>query len=223
MFLTLLIFVILQTFLDVSISAQNNATEPCVTISADNMNIFYAGINNPLNVSVPEVSFDDIDISVTNATQVRTANGWNIRPTEVGVESEVTVTALVNGQKAVISSKTFRVKQLPAPSVKLEYGNKQLFSGGLIEKEDLLTATRIIVEWDDDNWGAEYKVSHFLLRIYGLGTIDINEVALGSEFTKRQLYRLEKTNGYQVIFITAFIEGVDGKKRKLPSLEIALK
>ena len=202
--------------------------EPSATISADMMNVFYAGIDNPVSVSVPGVAAGDVDISISNATQVRTAKGWNIRPTKVGVESVVTVTALFEGKRTTVGSKAFRVKPLPPPLAKLEYtnaqGNKEKFKGGTIAKNFLVTATKVIAELDDDDLDVKYKVLSFSLNYNDSMGNTLVEPATGSELTSRQLNIFKGLVKGRTVYITSVEAiGPDNVKRRLPPVDIALK
>ena len=202
--------------------------EPTATISADMMNVFYAGIDNPLSVSVPGVSASDVDITITNGTHVKTAKGWNIRPTKVGTECVITVLAMLDGKKTVITSKPFRVKPLPPPLAKLEYtntqGNKDKFKGGTIAKNLLITATRIIAELDDEDLDVKYKVLSFSLNYNDSMGMTLVEQATGPELTSKQLNVLKGLTKGKTVYITNVEAiGPDNIKRRLPAVDIALK
>lgn len=83
-----------------------------VTVSADKMNVFYMGVDNPVTVAAAGVSSNDLKVSVTgNVT--RTGGGGNkftVRGTSPG---KATVTVSGGGLKA--TSFEFRVKQIPDP------------------------------------------------------------------------------------------------------------
>ncbi len=203
--------------------------EPTATISADMMNVFYAGIDNPLSVSVPGVSASDVDISITNGTQVKTARGWNIRPSKVGVESVITVTALFEGKRTTVATKAFRVKPLPPPLAKIEYTNaqgiKEKYKGGApIAKNLLATATRIIAELDDDDLDVKYKVLSFSLNSFDSMGNTLVEQATGPELTSRQLTVFKGlTRGKTVYISNVQAIGPDNIKRTLPPVEVSIK
>jgi gliding motility-associated protein GldM len=196
-------------------------------ISPDMMNIFYAGIDNPLSVYVPGVDPRDVEISVTNATQVKTPIGWNIRPNKTGAESVITVTALFDGEMIPMGHKVFRVKPLPMPVAKLEHMNeygKEKFRGGSIAKNLLVTATRVIADSDDDDLDIRFKVLSFSLNYTDSEGNTLVEQAEGAELTERQLNILKKmTNGKTVYITNVEVIGPDNIKRRLQTIDIALK
>lgn len=203
--------------------------EPSATISADMMNVFYAGIDNPLSVSVPGVSASDVSISITNGTQVKTAKGWNIRPAKVGVESVIRVTAIFDGRAQVVAEKAFRVKPLPPPLAKIEITNaqgiKEKYKGGTpIAKNLLTTARRIVAELDDDDLDVKYKVLSFSLNSFDSMGNTLVETATGPELTQRQLAVFSKlTKGKTVYVSNVQAIGPDNVRRTLPPVEVSIR
>jgi len=200
--------------------------EPSATISADMMNVFYAGIKNPVSVSVPGVAAGDVEISVTNATQVRTSKGWDISPSKVGVESVISVVALIDGKKIPMGSKPFRVKPLPPPLAKLKFSDvsKTPFKGGAIEKNLLVTATHVIAELDDADLDVKYTVLSFSLNYNDSMGNTLVEQATGSELTSKQTGIFRSLVRGKTVYITnTQAKGPDGITRRLPPVDIALK
>ena len=67
--------------------------EPTATVSATMMNVLYAGINNPISISVPGVAQNAVSATMTNGSLTRSGDHWNAHPTRVGAECVITVTA----------------------------------------------------------------------------------------------------------------------------------
>jgi gliding motility-associated protein GldM len=85
-----------------------------VAVSADKMNVFYMGVDNPLTVAAAGVASNDVRVSFGDAiTGSGSGNSYvvkGVRPTGNGT-TDVTVSA--NGQ--VLGSFPFRVKPIPDP------------------------------------------------------------------------------------------------------------
>ena len=86
-----------------------------VAVSADKMNVFYMGVENPITVSAAGVNSNDVRVSFGDAIQgTKTGNSSymvkGVRPTGINT-TNVTVTA--NGQ--TLGSFPFRVKPIPDP------------------------------------------------------------------------------------------------------------
>ena len=83
-----------------------------VTVSADKMNVFYMGVENPVSVAAAGVSSNDLRVSVTGNVTKTGGGGskFTVRGTSPG---KATVTVSGGGLKA--TSFEFRVKQIPDP------------------------------------------------------------------------------------------------------------
>ncbi|MDE6715253.1 MAG: gliding motility protein GldM, partial [Muribaculaceae bacterium] len=67
--------------------------EPMATVSATMMNVLYAGIDNPISIAVPGVPSNSISATMTNGTLSRSGDHWVAKPSKVGSDAVVTVTA----------------------------------------------------------------------------------------------------------------------------------
>jgi gliding motility-associated protein GldM len=87
-----------------------------VTVSADKMNVFYMGVENPVSVAAAGVSSNDLRVSVSgNVTRLGGTNSkFAVRGTAPG---KATITVSGGGLKA--SSFEFRVKPIPDPVAKI--------------------------------------------------------------------------------------------------------
>ncbi len=80
-------------------------------ISVERMNVFYLGMDNPIAIAVPNVSSDNIKVSIDNQATIQknSTGNYTVRVTRVG---EAIITVEANGQ---ITKKKFRAKQIPDP------------------------------------------------------------------------------------------------------------
>ena len=62
---------------------------PSATVSADLMNVLYAGIANPIRIAVPGVPSGNVTATMTNGTLVRKGDQWEARPATVGTDAIV--------------------------------------------------------------------------------------------------------------------------------------
>ncbi len=95
---------------------------PFSAVAADNMNIFYAGIENPITATCAGFSPSDLKITVSGcgAETVPTSAGKYVIKVKSAGTCSVSVAAKVNGvyqQQGPV--KTFRVKDIPPPYLKL--------------------------------------------------------------------------------------------------------
>ncbi len=95
--------------------------ERSVAVSASKMNVFYIGVDNPVEVSAAGVASNDIKVSMTGAgggtIKPDGKGAYTVRvtkPTKAGEFANVTVNA-----KGLSDKKPFRVKRIPDPVPKL--------------------------------------------------------------------------------------------------------
>ncbi len=94
--------------------------ERSVAISADKMNVFYIGVQNPISVSAAGVSSNDLRVNINGGggTMKKTgSNSWDVTVTKPTADCKINVSG--GGMNA---SKQFRVKRIPDPVARL--GNK---------------------------------------------------------------------------------------------------
>ena len=91
--------------------------EPMATISPTMMNVLYAGIENPISISVPGVPMNAVSATMTNGSLTRNGDLWVARPGQVGSEAVISVSAQMDGRSMNVGSMTFRVRKLPDPTV----------------------------------------------------------------------------------------------------------
>lgn len=88
---------------------------PSLVISPTKMNVFYRGLDNPVDISVPGFSAEKIQPSMSNGSLVRTGEGWVARPGN-GNESVINVSVeMEDGTKRNMGQMTFRCKNVPKP------------------------------------------------------------------------------------------------------------
>ncbi len=91
---------------------------PAAVISPTKMNVFYKGLDNPLDISVPGIPAEDIRVSISGGNQLlKQSNGRYIAKIKPNSPREITVSvsAEVNGNTKSMGSMKFRAKQLPKP------------------------------------------------------------------------------------------------------------
>lgn len=125
-----------------------------VAVSADKMNVFYIGVDNPLTVSASGVSSNDVRVSFDGPIS-GTGGGskWNVRASAPG-ESTIRVSAA--GQS--LGSFPFRVKRIPDPQARL--GNS---TGGSIGSGEFKAQRGVLAILDGFDFDARCNISGFEL------------------------------------------------------------
>ncbi|MCM1448707.1 MAG: gliding motility protein GldM [Clostridiales bacterium] len=204
--------------------------EPTATVSATMMNVLYAGIDNPMSISVPGVANGNVSATMTNGTLTRHGDTWVARPAQVGQEAVITVNAEMDGRRMDMSQTRFRVRKLPDPTPFIIYtdaqGNRERYrsgSGG-IAKTTLRQSPGIEAAIDDDLLNISFDVQSFETVFFdSMGNAAI-ERSNGAAFSQRQLDRFAKMRPGQRFYISAVkATGPDGIARTLAPIEVIVK
>lgn len=207
--------------------------EPVAVVSATKMNVLYAGVDNPVSISVPGVSTHQIKATITNGDLIPSGNGYIARPADLGLAT-IKVIANIEGKPVQIGSgMQFRVKSLPPPSAFLSYPVKTKnkdgkyvsvptrFTGGRIRKRDLISVTQIGAELEDADFEVSYKVLGFQMTTYdSFGNAKMMQ-AKNNKFDKKQLSELRSLAAGKTFFISRIrVMGPDGLEKVLPAMEV---
>ena len=203
--------------------------EPSATVSATLMNMLYAGFQNPISVSVPGVSANRINLSMTNGSLTKQAPGKYVAvPSKVGEDVTFTVTAENEGRNQEMGKFTFHVRKLPDPTAYIQYtdanGNANRFKGGRLGKQTILAAKGIGAAIDDGLLDIPFRVLGFETRfVDNMGNV-IPEVSAGADFSQRQKEVIRTLNRGKFFNITRVrVIGPDGIERTLPyALEVTV-
>ena len=115
--------------------------KPGLTISPTKMNVFYIGVENPVDISVP--GGPEKVVPVISAGRIRAeGKAWIVSDLPKGTkEAVVSVNAVFAGKSKAMGSMTFRLKRVPDPVAKV--AGK---SDGFISKSLLLASPYLVPE-----------------------------------------------------------------------------
>ena len=168
----------------------------------------------------------DISATMTNGTLTRSGDHWVARPSAVGKDAVVTVTANMDGRNTTVATTTFRVRKLPDPTPYIAFndgkGNIDHYKGGRpFAKTLLLQAPGIEAAIDDGLIDTRFKVLSFETVFFDSMGNAIPEVSDGSSFSARQkqsFQRLSRGKRFYISRIKAV--GPDGITRDLSPMEV---
>ena len=204
--------------------------DPSATVSADLMNVLYAGYNNPMSVSVPGVPLSKVQATISGGTLQPVGPGRYIaRPSQVGHDVTITVTSTNTGRAQQMGQFTFHVRRLPDPTAYIATadadGNGSRFRGGGLTKAQLMAADGIGAAIDDGILDIAFKVQSFETVFFDNMGNAVPMLSEGSHFSARQketFRKLSRNKRFYISRITAV--GPDGIQRKLPaSMEVIVK
>ncbi|MCH5228897.1 MAG: gliding motility protein GldM [Muribaculaceae bacterium] len=210
-------------------SSSYTVMEPMATISPTLMNVLYAGIENPVSISVPGVAMNAVEATMTNGTLSRQGDRWVARPGQIGQDAVISVFASMDGQRQQVGSMTFRVRKLPDPApyipIKDAQGNIVNYKGSprKISKAQLMEAEAIGAAIDDDLLNVSYSVVSFATTFYDSMGNAIPEVSDGNKFSSRQKEQFRRLKPGSRFFISNVkAKGPDGITRDIYPIEVSL-
>ncbi len=194
--------------------AQYKVEVPTAIISASANRVFYYGVPNPLEVSVPGLRKDQLKPTATNARIVPHKGGLAVKPSKKGGKIKVSLYADVDGRRKLIGSNMFSVKQIPPPTPVLAPINVKF---GDIAKGELGFADRVTARLEGfimEN--INYEVVSFKVSTTDEG-FTIEESVNGARFTQAVTQMIQKASRNQKItFEDIKAEGPDGVKELSP-------
>lgn len=212
-------------------SQKYTVVDPSATVSADLMNMLYAGYNNPISVSVPGVPLNKVQATMSGGGTLQPVGPgrYIARPSQVGKDVTITVTSTNTGRPQQMGQFTFRVRKLPDPTpyiaLKDEQGNPTRYKGGALSKSNLMAAGGIGAAIDDGILDIGFKVLEFETVFFDNMGNAVPMVSQGDSFSARQkdtFRKLTRNRRFYISRITAV--GPDGIQRKLTtSMEVIVK
>jgi gliding motility-associated protein GldM len=131
---------------------------PTAVVSPTKMNVFYIGVPNPIEVSVPGVDSRNVRIGVSGATQKAAGKGgYNIFVPKGSKEVNISVSA---NNKRIGAPKKFRVKKIPNPVATVSGKVEGPISKGLLGRTPGVRATL-----KDFPFDIRFRVTSYTLRI----------------------------------------------------------
>lgn len=193
--------------------------ERSATVSADKMNVFYIGVDNPVSVSVAGVSSNKINVSAKKCNIKKAGNGYIVtatKPTKIGEEAAIVVAAEGMPSKSF----PFRVKRIPDPIARLSKS-----SGGAIGNGEFKAQGGVGAFLDNFDFEATCKIQGYNL-VYVAKRQDpveaINAGARYGEKAKRLVNRAKPGDIYYYDNVKALCPG-DPAGRKINSMVFKIK
>ena len=211
-------------------SQKYTVVDPSATVSADLMNMLYAGYNNPISVSVPGVPLSKVQATMTNGTLQPVGPGKYIaRPSKIGENATITVISTNTGRTQQMGQFTFRVRRLPDPTPYItmndEHGNPTRFKGGGLVKGQLVGANTLGAAIDDGILDIAFKVQSFETVFFDNMGNAVPIVSEGASFSSRQKETFRKLTRNRRFYISRVtVVGPDGLTRTLQNpMEVIVK
>ncbi len=208
--------------------AEYNVGESTVIVSATAMNVMYYGIANPIDVSVPGISPNNIKVSVQNGAltneRVKNSKGqtfkgtYAIKPSGPNQNVQVIVSANINGKMVSYSPYEFRVKRVPKPVAQFAQ-----LSEGDIDKSVAAAQQGVFAIMPDFDFDLTYKVTGFSILVSDKGS-DFEENSSSSNLTAAQKNLINRlTRGKYLTIKDIKALGPDGGTQALSPVVLRIK
>ena len=194
---------------------------PSVTVAPINMMVMYEELQNPISVSAPGFTSDEITINVEGGKYTKGAtNGEYFVEVNKGAKLvKVHVSAKDdNGKMVDMGYQEFRVKMVPDPVVKI--GD---ITGGKVDKEVLLSIGRVMAVMKDfDFKDFNYTVDTYTVSTYR-GTF-IDKQNKGPKFSDEVIALISNAQaGQRIQFQDICVKSPKGEIRNVGSINIQIK
>jgi gliding motility-associated protein GldM len=199
-------------------ASEYTVAPPALSVSADKMNVFYQGVENPITLACPGVALADLSAAIagTGASITPSAEkGKFVVKVTGGNEATINVSAKIGKGTKPMGSSKFRVKRLPDP-VALVGGLKE----GAIKKSALSAAPYVISKYENFDFDLKINVASFTVTVNIAGEFK-SLPATGNAFTPEQKTMIDKLkNNARLIIEDIKCRLPDGTTRTLPSVTL---
>jgi gliding motility-associated protein GldM len=208
-------------------SQKYTVVDPSATVSADIMNVLYAGYSNPISISVPGVPLNKITATMSGGSLTPVGPGKYIaHPTSIGHDAVITVSSLNTGHAQQMGQFPFHVRKLPDPTAYIDFkdasGTPSRYKGGALSKGLLMGVHGIGAAIDDGLLNIEFRVVGFETVFFDNMGNAVPQISTGSEFSEKQREIFRKLSRGRRFYISRVrAVGPDGIERRLPaSMEV---
>ncbi|MBW1824402.1 MAG: hypothetical protein JRI87_07535 [Deltaproteobacteria bacterium] len=184
-------------------------------MSAENMNILYRGIENPLSFAIPGMSKGSIFFNADLPMSLSTVNKRIIViPQSTGI-ANISLYRILEKDTIKLGTRSFNVKNLPPPIPTLN--NK---SSGFILRDSLVKTEGIKAIIPDFNFNVDFETIKYSVS----GNINIgkfNNEVVNNKISNQLRYSFSKiAHNSDIVFKDIIVKGPDGVIRNLGTLSL---
>ncbi len=207
------------TFTNKPFHNEYQVAPPSLVVAPTKMNVFYLGVDNPVEISVPGITADRIIASSNNGSITPSRGGYIARPTREG-NCDISVSVREGGTTRSQGSRPFRVRKVPDPYVTLAGAQ----SGASLAKSQILGELgpkATMPDWF--NFELTFDVISFNLSATQ-GGLTRMEPSTSANFTNTQREMLRGVNpGSKIYLEDVMAVGPDGSQRNIGTIVIKVR
>ncbi len=191
--------------------------KPAASVSPDNLNVLYVGIDNPISITSAGVTNKDLVPSINgNGATIKGADGkYTIRVTG-GTTATVNVNARLNGEIRNMGSTSFRIKYIPSPVSQIV-----TYTGSTTLKRSMIVAAKGITPKADFDFPVSYEILSYDVFAYVNGT-PIAEPTTGKYFSQKQLAIINNPRVNKVSIENVRCKFPDGRIAQIPGVNVKI-
>ena len=193
--------------------------EPALVVSPTKMNVFYRGLPNPVEVSVPGVAGDKIDVRISGNHRLKKESDGTFTITPgTDKKANITVSAeLPDGSKKTLPAREFRVKRIPDP-VPFFVGKTP--SDRSISKQALVGADGIGAQMVNFDFDVRVVVKSFSVSVSRDGTL-VEKKSNSNRLTADMKQLFNRVSRGNVVYFEDIIVGMpDGTERQVAAMKL---
>lgn len=190
---------------------------PSISVSPTKMNVFYIGVDNPVDITAAGVNPNSVSASLSGNGSISKVGAGYIVKVKGGAKCTINVSAEGKG----LGSKEFRIKTVPDP-VAVVGADPKNKKGGAIQKGTLAGLSGVRAELENFDFELKFNVTSFDVTAQIGGFYETEKASTGS-FTPRQKGIINRLNRNDRVFIeNVRAVGPDGMPRKLNDIVFKL-
>lgn len=192
--------------------------KPEAVVSATKMNVFYMGVDNPVDVSVSGFSADKIVPSISQGSITKASGGgYTVKVKKAG-KADVSVSVKTDNGTKPMGKSEFRVKRLPNPIAKV--GGE---AGGIMSKNQLAAQRFVKAEMENFDFDLKVRVTGFTVSATIKGFVQ-EKRSTNANITDEQTSIIQRARTNDKIYfddIKAYMP--DGSTRTLGNISFKLR
>ena len=193
--------------------------EPALVVSPTKMNVFYRGLPNPVEVSVPGVPADKIEVRISGDHKIKKESDgtFTVIPGRDG-DANITVSAeLPDGSKKSLPPRPFRVKRIPDPA---PFFVGKTSSDRTISKQALLGADGLGAQMVNFDFDVRVVVKSFSVSVSRDGTL-VEKKSNNNRLTDDMKQLFNRVSRGNVVYFEDIIVGMpDGTERQVAAMKL---
>ena len=190
-------------------------------VSADKMNVFYIGVENPVSASITGIRSDKTNVSISGGggTAKLAGGGKYIVNVTTPGKATVNLSGTDKDGKTASGSKEFRVKYIPDPIPKMAGKN-----GGVLGTGEIKAQQGIIADLVDFEFDARFQVLGFEMTLAQRNADLLTAVNQGASFGSQAQNLINQAKvGSIYYFDNIRAKGPDGRSRNLGTIAFKIK